>query len=74
MIYAQNFCKGFFVLGIAMESQWSRSLTVGFVLGFFFFFFLGIDARGGRSGSRWLWWHGVAVELERRSDMVGGFC
>ena len=34
-----------------MESQGLRTLTVGFVLGFFFFFFLGIDAHGGRSGS-----------------------
>jgi hypothetical protein len=44
---------------------------------FFFFFSFGFwvsDARGGLSGSWWLWWHGVTMELERRLDMAGGFC
>ena len=46
-----------------------------YVLGFLFFFvFWVFDARGGRSGSRWLRWRRVAVELERRPNMVGGFC
>jgi hypothetical protein len=55
-------------------------LAVGFVCMFwvFFFFFFFVfwvfDARGGRNGSQWLRWRRVAVELERRPDMVGGFC
>ena len=67
-------------MGFLMESRWSRTLAVvvvawlamGFVCPSLLFWVF--DARGGRSGSRWLRWHGVEVELECRSDMACGFC